>query len=363
VRSSALTISSALNAVEIQVFNVFYGWCAVKLNDFENYRTQTEYENALIGKSFIFKFVNSYNSLFYIAFFKQWDDIVHGCVKGHGTDHDCLGELQVQLGVMFGLMIFVNNVIEILAPIYHQYAAAKENRAVDAQGKEIIKSTPELEFELNPYESTFDDFDEMAIQYGYVCLFVVAFPLAPFLALLNNYIEIRLDASKISKFCRRPMPTGTMTIGTWFDILQIISFISVVTNMLICVFQTTVVQDATDHNVYIQVWTFLLAEHVIIGIKLFLAYAIDDEPLSMKEHLARQEYLVDVLINGKEEEPEEEIDLNKVGDDGKTQGLSFESISKKPEQAMLDYYISGPLPPSSAPAPISSSSPTGPVSN
>jgi len=93
-------------------------------------------------------------------------------------------------------MILVNNVIEIGAPIYAQYAAAKENRAVDAQGKEIVKSPPEIEYELAPYESTFDDFDEMAIQYGYVCLFVVAFPLAPLLALINNFIEIRLDAKK-----------------------------------------------------------------------------------------------------------------------------------------------------------------------
>jgi len=346
VHDMALPLSSALNAVEIQIFNVFYGWCAVKLNDFENHRTQSEYENALIGKSFIFKFVNSYNSLFYIAFFKQYDETVNYCAPRGDRDHDCLSELQIQLGVMFGLMIFVNNIIEILAPIYHQYASAKENRAVDAQGKEITKSHPENEYELAPYESTFDDFDEMAIQYGYVCLFVVAFPLAPFLALLNNFIEIRLDAYKISKYCRRPMPHGTMNIGTWYDILQIISFISVITNSLICVFSTTVVDDATEGSLYSKVWAFLIAEHIIIGLKLFLAYAIDDEPMSMKEHLARQDYLVDVLINGKEEEPEEEVDLVRGGEEAKAHnGFSFDTVPKKQEQVALDYSISGPQKP------------------
>lgn len=34
------------------------------------------------------------------------------------------------------------------------------------------------------------------IQFGFITLFVCAFPLAPFFALLNNIIEIRLDANK-----------------------------------------------------------------------------------------------------------------------------------------------------------------------
>lgn len=37
----------------------------------ENHRTQTSYDDALIIKLFGFQFVNSYTSLFYIAFFRQ----------------------------------------------------------------------------------------------------------------------------------------------------------------------------------------------------------------------------------------------------------------------------------------------------
>ena len=35
------------------------------------------------------------------------------------------------------------------------------------------------------------------IQYGFITLFVAAFPLAPLFALINNIIEIRLDAYKM----------------------------------------------------------------------------------------------------------------------------------------------------------------------
>jgi len=34
------------------------------------HRTQTEYDNALTLKVFIFQFVNYYSSIFYVAFFK-----------------------------------------------------------------------------------------------------------------------------------------------------------------------------------------------------------------------------------------------------------------------------------------------------
>ena len=46
----------------------------------------------------------------------------------------------------------------------------------------------------------FNEYLEMVIQFGFVTLFVAAFPLAPFFALLNNVIEIRLDANKFT--CR-----------------------------------------------------------------------------------------------------------------------------------------------------------------
>lgn len=42
----------------------------------------------------------------------------------------------------------------------------------------------------------FDDYLEMLIQYGFLCMFVAAMPLAPLFALFNNVIEIRLDAWK-----------------------------------------------------------------------------------------------------------------------------------------------------------------------
>ena len=56
-------------------------------------------------------------------------------------------------------------------------------------------------------------FPTAVIQYGFVTIFVAAFPLAPLFALLNNWVEIRLDAKKFVTVFRRPIPERAQDIG------------------------------------------------------------------------------------------------------------------------------------------------------
>lgn len=71
------------------------------------------------------------------------------------------------------------------------------------------------------------------IQYGFVTLFVAAFPLAPLFALLNNIGEIRLDAYKMVTQARRPLAERVEDIGAWYGILQGITYCAVVSNVSI----------------------------------------------------------------------------------------------------------------------------------
>jgi hypothetical protein len=65
-------IGGGLNATFIVLMNYLYAFLAGKLNDWENHRTRTDYEDALIVKTFAFQFINSYIALFYIAFIKAF---------------------------------------------------------------------------------------------------------------------------------------------------------------------------------------------------------------------------------------------------------------------------------------------------
>jgi hypothetical protein len=58
--------------------------------------------------------------------------------------------------------------------------------------------------------SLFEEYLEMMIQYGFVTLFVAAFPLAPLLALLNNGWEVHLTVKIIQ--LRRRLKTNLFII-------------------------------------------------------------------------------------------------------------------------------------------------------
>eukprot|EP00656_Telonema_subtile_P015743 TRINITY_DN18283_c0_g1_i4.p1 TRINITY_DN18283_c0_g1~~TRINITY_DN18283_c0_g1_i4.p1 ORF type:complete len:353 (+),score=89.65 TRINITY_DN18283_c0_g1_i4:256-1314(+) len=68
VVSSALV--GLINGVTIFVFNRVYSTVAIKLTDFENHQTETAHEDSLIFKTFLFQFMNSYLTLYFIAFIK-----------------------------------------------------------------------------------------------------------------------------------------------------------------------------------------------------------------------------------------------------------------------------------------------------
>lgn len=71
------------------------------------------------------------------------------------------------------------------------------------------------------------------LQYGFVTLFVAAFPLAPLFALINNILEIRFYAYKMIRQSRRPLAERTEDIGAWFNILKVITYAAVVSNAFV----------------------------------------------------------------------------------------------------------------------------------
>ena len=57
--------------------------------------------------------------------------------------------------------------------------------------------------------------------------------LAPFFALLNNVLELRLDAKKVLVQHRRPIAQKVQNIGGWLDIMETLGRLSIITNAFI----------------------------------------------------------------------------------------------------------------------------------
>lgn len=268
--------SAFLGLFIIIVCGMIFDGVATKLNHYENHRTQAEYDDALILKTFAFQFLNNYWALIYIAYFREVPDPffgeVHPCEKG-----SCMFELQFQLLVVFSFKTVGKQIGFTVRPfIYKAIKLVLANRqlkkALDFSediAKSSIKKIPggesaivvaaqaqglagglvdaavgedipeqhvtglhphEVQAELMTYSGTFYDFNDRTVQFGYIVLFAPAFPLAPLLAFINNIVEIRAAGYKLCHGYRRPVVKHRPGIGTWSVVLNSLGFMAVIMN-------------------------------------------------------------------------------------------------------------------------------------
>ena len=79
-------------------------------------------------------------------------------------------------------------------------------------------------------DGTVDDYMELVIQFSFLTLFGLAFPVSFLLAFVTNVAEIQVDKLKLTKFSRRPFPQGASNIGNWLIILEVITFFGIFCN-------------------------------------------------------------------------------------------------------------------------------------
>jgi hypothetical protein len=154
-----------------------------------------------------------------------------------------------------------------------------------------------MQYILGEYDvlrGTLNDYASLTIQYGFTNLFVGAFPLAPTMACISAYIQIRVDGWKLCQALRRPQPKTAEDIGVWQSMLEIISVLSVVYNFGIILF--------TSHYLQNMYWStrwllFIIFEHVMLLLKYIVAESIPDTPFEVELQLSRQELYVSKAID------------------------------------------------------------------
>ncbi|XP_012874171.1 PREDICTED: anoctamin-6 [Dipodomys ordii] len=346
--------ASIISFIIIMILNTVYEKVAIMITNFELPRTQTDYENSLTMKMFLFQFVNYYSSCFYIAFFKGKfvgypGDPVYWLGKYRNEECDpggCLLELTTQLTIIMGGKAIWNNIQEVLLP------ETSDSKNLNDLPKVILAICGTV------------------IQFGFVTLFVASFPLAPLLALVNNILEIRVDGWKLTTQFRRMVPAKAQDIGAWQPIMQGIAILAVVTNAMIIAFTSDMIPrlvyywsfsvppygDHTQHtmegyinntlsifnvmdfkskakdNPYVGLGNYttcryrdfrnppghpqeykhniyywhviaaklafiIVMEHLIYSVKFFISYAIPDVSKSTRSKIKREKYLTQKLLH------------------------------------------------------------------
>ncbi|CAG9766699.1 unnamed protein product [Ceutorhynchus assimilis] len=354
------SVSGALiSAVFIFIFKWAYERIALFLTDMEVHRTVREYNDSYVFKSYALAFANNYSATFYVAFFKgkfythpgdlELFDHLGGINSDICDPSGCIVDLAILLIIIMVVKAFVSNVVQVFLPkitkrFNHTISKVKNQSNIPQWEDEYLLAKADQFFIV-------DEYMDMVIQYGFVNFFIMGFPLAPLFALLNNLAEIRVDASKVTKSYRRPVPNRQTGLGAWFAILQATTYIGVVTNALVIAFTSNFMErtiysylkgtpgllgadlDETfsvfeleefailrsskasnstlcyypgqryppDHPLKYQrrkdFWQHLgikfavvvIFEHLVIIIKGLVAYAIPDVPFSVKQQIAHQE--------------------------------------------------------------------------
>lgn len=243
--------------------DVAYNAVAVRMTNIEYHRTQNDYNENLNLKVFLFQFVNYYSSIFYIAFLKgkfpgypaKYNRIL-GFRQEECQPGGCLMELSVQLAIIMIGKQTVSLIRDFSIPYFvKQYREWRKRNSKEEDDSVDSNEYTEDDSLISWNERCrYDDYVKMGkfliycftmlvlmrmhalitvIQYGFITIFVVAFPLAPLFALLNNVFETRLDAMRYLKFYKRPVPKRVRDIGMWYDIMDVIAKMAVVSSVSI----------------------------------------------------------------------------------------------------------------------------------
>lgn len=429
------------NSVMIIVFDAIYKKLSEYGNNWENHKTDQDYQNNMIAKSFVFRFVNSFASLFYLAFIRPWtgkyafyikyyDDVCDGaadymsnmftnyndgltngtlattydfdeyadtscfancaadpddcldtcdavahkgdegsaiweliyegynivanssaqaesaCEYGYSSSsstadnvYECtklcsfddmlsdrnqviLFELQIQLITLFLTAIVIQNTLEVGVPFLKEYIAKKKEEKENG-GMVQEKSEAEIQMDKDRYANTIDDMSEMVVQFGYVTLFVMCFPLIPLLAIINNIFELKVDATNLVMSSQRPDPNGSYGLGTWNSVLSLFSILSVATNALLITSRTNLLNDLIGSDGETVKLYFFCGLSVFLSVVVAIEkWVIPDVPDAVEKAEERQRNVEDYLIKGSAlddadddevdvaEEPEEDKDVD-----------------------------------------------------
>ena len=347
-------IFSGTNAVLIVCFNAAWRHMALALCSWENHHLEPHYRERLTYLLFGFQCINSYFSLWYIAFLKPFGIRIFGIemaacdivVPDGSTIGSCADQLR---GVIFsilvlnivvgqtvevGSLLIAGHVKDLISDVKLRFqrrraatatdssdfdapalARKERNRAKLGRAEEASDTSTKkildliAEYERAPVKtvkqglgSTFYEYNELAIQYGFVIMFSLALPIAPLLALLNNLVEFRSDAFKMIYVARRIAGSRAKGIGPWMGVLRVLTYMGVACNFGFLLVTTdffsrlAVVWPVFEMR-WVQVTSVFALEHFLLVLKVTVDFLVPDMPEAVQARLARTEFLSGVKVD------------------------------------------------------------------
>jgi hypothetical protein len=296
-------------AILVEVTNSFLSSLAKILNDCENHRTATEYDKHKLIKVMLFKFVNSYFVLYYVAFFKK-DLNLFGmlCIQ-----NDCLVDLEFQLGAFVIVRVTLSNAAEYISPrllaFCRGFSEKRKTYLHNLSHYDKLEmaemSSAEKQAKKESYES-FSEFDDTLIAHGYASLFAVASPWVCAATLVWVLVESWLDVKGIAETRRRPLPIKVPNNEPWDTAIEIYGWLAAFTNISLLVFASK--QYAGNSMVQRSfLWVYLF--HLVVFFKILVVALFPETPRSVETMRLKQEQMVHRCLENIKLEPEQDFSM------------------------------------------------------
>lgn len=240
-------LPTVLFSLSLPAITSFLTGIATRLTDYENYRTQDLYDLAQTQKTFVMNFITSFlptilTAYVYVPFGKsiiphldilRWSSFNSDMAKAHHEFEVDTSRFQQEVIYLSMTAQVLNFGEEIILPYVkhflwqkwrnyrdHKAGLTRQRSWSNATDLLLIDPLEEASFlkrvrseaDADEYKVE-DDILEMCVQFGYLALFGVAWPLVPLGFLLNNWLELRGDFFKLTLECQRPPPIRTDSIG------------------------------------------------------------------------------------------------------------------------------------------------------
>lgn len=293
---------SVLNGFVIVFLSIVYRVIARWLTEKENHRTETDMEDSLIVKIFVFDFVNAFGTIFYQAFVRYnvtWHTMSfmnNGVCRylTSTTKFNCvLAELSTLLISLFLVRIFFFQVLDFVIPYAYTRIRVCVTRRRQKSHVSIKKPTEsQIQAKMSSFAGTLDEYSGMIIQYGYVTLLAAACPLGPAIALFSFIVETRTDAFKMLKLVQRARAQRARDIGTYLPIIEFISYISIITNAALI----ALADRPSQSDLAWRLSMIIIFQNIVITTKFVIGKMLPKVPASVERVLAKRSFIREELV-------------------------------------------------------------------
>jgi anoctamin-10/anoctamin-7 len=338
--ANASAVASVMNSMQIVIFNIIFTGICKTMTEYENQRTDTQYEDSLIGKLFFFQFVNSYSSFFFIAFVAE--SLKKPDYQDADNQKDWVGECggpdcMFPLSVNVAIILFVRigqNFANLILPWYsHKSAKASALARVG----HLRFSPAEDEFLLTPYDPIHDSiqrYSDLAIQYGFMVLFTTALPLAALLVCIECFMSSQVDMYLLLNLKQRAMPAAASDMGTWMSVFQILSAFSIVTNGAIICFTMNVLDNPNTSeglgwSKRSVMWFFIFFQWFFFTVQVIIEKLIPDVTVQTELQMQRMDFVVSKLIDGQKDEDDINDEDSDTDSDEESSNLAVKKHAKR----------------------------------